>query len=214
MATYCSRPSSSTCRVPSTPPSATARAWAPSPTTTPRRRCPSTTCTLVEGNSGTTGFSLHRHQDRRRPSSRHGRLGDRAAAPPRRPAAPGVDYISASGTLTIPAGDPRGRSPSPSAATLVPEANETFNVNLSAATNATISDGSGLGTITNDDAAPVLAIDDVTVDRGQQRHDRRSPSRSPRPAPTELHGDGQLRDRRRHRDRRARRRLRRRPPAR
>ena len=34
------------------------------------------------------------------------------------------------------------------------EANETFNVNLSGATNgATISDGQGVGTITNDDAA-------------------------------------------------------------
>ena len=33
----------------------------------------------------------------------------------------------------------------------VHEANETFFVNLSAATNATIADAQGLGTITNDD---------------------------------------------------------------
>lgn len=36
------------------------------------------------------------------------------------------------------------------------EGNETFNVNLSNPSNATISDGTGVGTITNDDAAPPL----------------------------------------------------------
>jgi len=43
------------------------------------------------------------------------------------------------------------------------EANETFQVNLSAATNATIADGQGIGTITDDDPTPSLAINDVTV---------------------------------------------------
>ena len=41
------------------------------------------------------------------------------------------------------------------------EANETFAVNLSAAVNATIADGQGIGTITDDD--PSLAINNVTV---------------------------------------------------
>lgn len=46
------------------------------------------------------------------------------------------------------------------------EANETFNVNLSGAVNATIADGTGVGTITNDDAPPTLAIDNVTLAEG------------------------------------------------
>ncbi len=46
------------------------------------------------------------------------------------------------------------------------EANETFTVGLSGATNATISDNSGLGTITDDDAPPSLSINDVTVTEG------------------------------------------------
>jgi hypothetical protein len=46
------------------------------------------------------------------------------------------------------------------------ENNETFLVNLSNAINATIGDNQGVGTITNDDAAPTFAINDVTVTEG------------------------------------------------
>ena len=46
------------------------------------------------------------------------------------------------------------------------ELNETFNVNLSGATNATIADSQGLGTITNDDAQPTISINDVTHSEG------------------------------------------------
>ena len=46
------------------------------------------------------------------------------------------------------------------------EANEAFTVHLSNSSNATISDADGTGTITNDDAAPSFAIDDVTHDEG------------------------------------------------
>ena len=46
------------------------------------------------------------------------------------------------------------------------EANETFTVGLSNPANATIADGSGQGTITDDDAAPTLSIDDVSVTEG------------------------------------------------
>ena len=48
------------------------------------------------------------------------------------------------------------------------ETNETFFVNVSNATNATITDGQGVGTITNDDvpATPTLSLDDVTVAEG------------------------------------------------
>ena len=43
------------------------------------------------------------------------------------------------------------------------ENNETFNVTLSTPGNATINDGSGLGTITDDDPTPTLSINDVTT---------------------------------------------------
>jgi hypothetical protein len=49
----------------------------------------------------------------------------------------------------------------------VVEPNETFFVNLTNATNATISDNQGLGTIVNDDSAPgQLSINDVSVTEG------------------------------------------------
>ena len=48
------------------------------------------------------------------------------------------------------------------------ESNETFFVNLSSPSGATIADGQGQGTITNDDMAPVgsLTIGDVSVTEG------------------------------------------------
>ncbi len=46
------------------------------------------------------------------------------------------------------------------------EPSETFTIGLSNATGATITDNSGAGTITNDDAVPTLAIGDATVLEG------------------------------------------------
>jgi hypothetical protein len=46
------------------------------------------------------------------------------------------------------------------------EANETYTVTLSNPGNATIADGSGLGTITDDDPAPTLSVNDVSVTEG------------------------------------------------
>ena len=63
-------------------------------------------------------------------------------------------------------------------ADLLDEANETFNVNLANATNAAIGDGQGIGTITDDDATPSLAIGDVTVTEGDAGRRMRT-SRSP-----------------------------------
>ena len=44
--------------------------------------------------------------------------------------------------------------------------NETMNIYLSNASNATISDNQGIGTITNDDAQPTISINDVSVAEG------------------------------------------------
>ena len=48
----------------------------------------------------------------------------------------------------------------------VAELTETFNVNLSAAVNATIGDSQGVATIADDDGAPTFSINDVTVNEG------------------------------------------------
>jgi disulfide oxidoreductase YuzD len=49
---------------------------------------------------------------------------------------------------------------------VVEEADETFTIDLSNPVNATIAHNQGLGTITDDDAAPTISIDDVTVTEG------------------------------------------------
>ena len=76
------------------------------------------------------------------------------------------DYLAASGTLTFAA----GVTTQPVSVTVngdvTNEANETLVVNLSGPVNATISDGQGIGTITNDDAVPTLSIDDVAIAEG------------------------------------------------
>ena len=92
---------------------------------------------------------------------------------------------------------------------LLDEFDESFTLNLSSSVNATISDGLGLGTITDNDALPILSVDDVTVTEGdagtvnalhgQHQHRQRA-----RPL-------GRLRDGQRLRDRAGRLRVRRRP---
>src|SRR5204863_7124230 len=80
--------------------------------------------------------------------------------------APG-DYTAKSLTAqTIPAG-----SSTYSFTVLVngdttPETNETFFVNVTNVTGATVTDGQGQGTIVNDDAAPNLTINDVSLNEG------------------------------------------------
>ena len=74
---------------------------------------------------------------------------------------------------------PAGRSHSPPGQTSktvavkvngdkIKESNETFVVNLSAPTGATLADGQGLGTLLNDDG-PVLRITDVSKIEGNTR---------------------------------------------
>lgn len=63
----------------------------------------------------------------------------------------GVDYITTSGTLTFVADDTSEQLTVQVCGDSTSEPNETFFVNLSGATNATISDAQGLGTIVNDD---------------------------------------------------------------
>jgi hypothetical protein len=70
----------------------------------------------------------------------------------------GVDFQPASGTLTFAVGVTTQTVTVLVNGDTAPEPTETFVVNLSAPTGATISDGQGVGTILDDDAAPAALV--------------------------------------------------------
>jgi hypothetical protein len=79
----------------------------------------------------------------------------------------GSDYTAASGTLTFTAGQTSKTVSVTIAGDTAVEPDETFLVNLSNPTNATLSDGQATGTITNDDQDPSsLTISDATTNEG------------------------------------------------
>ncbi|MCC4596163.1 putative Ig domain-containing protein [Xanthomonas campestris pv. phormiicola] len=79
----------------------------------------------------------------------------------------GVDYVAASLTgQTIPAGSSSATFTVLVNGDTLNEPNETFFVNVSNVTGATVADAQGQGTIVNDDAQPALSIDDVSVNEG------------------------------------------------
>ncbi|MCC8429963.1 cellulose binding domain-containing protein [Reyranella aquatilis] len=117
--------------------------------------------TRVEGNSGTAklNFTVSLSQAATGPVTvQYGTADGTASA--------GSDYAAKSGTLTFAAGQTsKTVSVNVSGDTAI-EANETLTLNLSGASGATIADGSGIGTITNDDVAapalPSLSVSDAT----------------------------------------------------
>jgi hypothetical protein len=78
----------------------------------------------------------------------------------------GADYVAASGTILFPPGVVSRPLNVTILGDALDEPDETFLVNLSGAVNATIVDGQGVGTIQDDDPAPVMAIDDCAVTEG------------------------------------------------
>ncbi len=74
-----------------------------------------------------------------------------------------ADLTSVSGTLTFNAGETTKTINVPITNDSFYESNETFFIGLANATNATLSDSQGQGTITDNDTAPSLTINDVTV---------------------------------------------------
>ena len=70
----------------------------------------------------------------------------------------GSDYTAKTGTLTIPAGQISGTIDVSIIGDTIVEPDETFAVNLSNATGATIADAQGIGTIRNDDSAADLVL--------------------------------------------------------
>ena len=75
----------------------------------------------------------------------------------------GSDFAAESATLTFAPGVTSQAATIDLTGDTSLEADETFTVVLSAPANATIADGTGQGTIVNDDGVPTLAIGDVTV---------------------------------------------------
>jgi hypothetical protein len=76
------------------------------------------------------------------------------------------DYTSATGTVTFAPGETTKTLSVNVTGDTAQEPDETFFVNLSNATNATISDSQGTGTILNDDNIALLAINDVSITEG------------------------------------------------
>src|SRR5262249_32654698 len=77
-----------------------------------------------------------------------------------------ADYTAATGTVSFAPGTTSQLVTVAVLGDLLDEANETFSVNLSAPTGATIADPQGLGTIVDNDPAPSIAIGDATVTEG------------------------------------------------
>src|SRR5204862_8110069 len=73
------------------------------------------------------------------------------------------DYAGVPGTLHFAEGVVTQTITVPITDDLLDELDEDFTVNLANPTNATIADGTGVGTIVDNDATPSLTIDDVTV---------------------------------------------------
>jgi probable HAF family extracellular repeat protein len=81
-------------------------------------------------------------------------------------ASAGADYIAQSGTVTILAGVSSATVTVPVIGDTTAEPNETFQVSLSQAVGAIISDGQGVGTIVDDEPL-FLTIDDVAMQEGR-----------------------------------------------
>ncbi|MCC8533761.1 putative Ig domain-containing protein [Xanthomonas phaseoli] len=115
-----------------------------------------------EGNAGTTNATFTVSLSA--PAGAGGVSFDLATADGT--ATAGVDYAASSLTRTIPAGSSSATFTVLVNGDTLAEPDETFFVNVSNVTGATVSDGQGLGTIVNDDAQPALSIDDVSVNEG------------------------------------------------
>ena len=80
----------------------------------------------------------------------------------------GRDFNAASGTLTFLPGETSKQISVAARGDAIDEYDETFTVDLSGASNASVADGQGLGTIVDNDAAPTLVISNVTNGEGRR----------------------------------------------
>ncbi len=112
--------------------------------------------TLNEGNSGTTSFDFDITLSQ---SSTQTVTVDFTTANVE--AVAGADYQTQAGTATFTAGQTSQPVSVLVVGETVVETSETFAINLSNPSNGTILDSQGIGTITNDDTAPVSTGDDI-----------------------------------------------------
>ena len=107
---------------------------------------------VAEGNSGTTTATFTVTLSAAATGSVT--VSYATAAGTTNPATSGTDFIAASGSLTFAAGETSKTIAVTVNGDTTVEPNETFVVNLSSPSGATLADPQGLGTITNDDSAP------------------------------------------------------------
>ena len=118
----------------------------------------------VEGNSGATNFSFPLTLQSAATQDVTVTFATQVGS-----AVPSVDFVAASGTVTIPAGQTGGQIVVQVNGDTEVEDDEQFFVNLTTATNATILDSQGKGTILNDDEIRLLleesgpAVDQVAA---------------------------------------------------
>jgi hypothetical protein len=114
--------------------------------------------TVTEGNAGTVNavFTVTLNRASSFPITVNYATSNNTAVAPN-------DYTAVSGTLSFPPDTTTTQITVPVAGDVLDEANETYNVNLSGATNATIGDALGVGTITDNDATPSVVITNVTI---------------------------------------------------
>lgn len=116
---------------------------------------------IIEGDDGSTGAVFTVTLDKQSP---HTITIDYATADGN--ATAGSDYTNASGTLTFAPGATSQTITVPVLGDTLDEPDETFTVELSGAANATISDGQGVGTITDDDVSVSPLLVTNTNDNG------------------------------------------------
>lgn len=74
------------------------------------------------------------------------------------------DYTAVSGTLNFAVGETTATFTVPINDDAIDEQDETFNLHLSSPLNATLADGTAVGTILDNDASPTLTLADATSD--------------------------------------------------
>jgi hypothetical protein len=112
---------------------------------------------VTEGNSGqkTAQFTVTMSETSPNPVTVNYATADGTAKQP-------DDYTATSGVLTIVPGDTSNTILVPVKGDTLDEPDETYDLNLSSAAGATISDSRGVGTIKDDDTSPSLSVTDAS----------------------------------------------------
>ena len=116
---------------------------------------------LTEGDTGTANLSFNVEL-----SAVSGQVITMSYATSDGSAVAGEDYTSTSGTLTFLAGESQKTIEVPIIGDSLDENDEGFSVTLSSAVNVNLLDGTASGGITDNDLAPTVSVNDVTITEG------------------------------------------------